>query len=104
MNNYILITTAVEDVKAGSPAGAINGGMFPVKDDWPDQYPSIVIGVGDISVSIKMIDENGGEVLGEPHEIPGFGLYVSFRDTEGNRLSMIQPISKLEDRNVTSSD
>ena len=33
----------------------------------------------------------GGKVLGEPIEIPGYGQYVSFFDTEGNRVSMMQP-------------
>jgi predicted enzyme related to lactoylglutathione lyase len=31
-------------------------------------------------------------VLGEPMDIPGIGLYVSFFDTEGNRVGMIQPV------------
>ncbi len=91
MNNYILATTVIKDVKPGAPAGAINGGLYPVNTDWTDQYPSIVIGVGDILETIAEISKNKGEVLGEPVEIPGFGLYVSFRDTEGNRLSIIQP-------------
>jgi len=30
-------------------------------------------------------------VLGEPMEIPGVGPYVSFYDTEGNRVSLLQP-------------
>ncbi len=30
-------------------------------------------------------------VLGEPVEIPGIGHYVSFTDTEGNRVSLLQP-------------
>ena len=34
----------------------------------------------------------GGEVLGEPMDIPGVGRYVSFYDTEKNRVSMLQPI------------
>ena len=35
-----------------------------------------------------------GKVLGEPLEIPGVGQYVSFFDTEGNRVSMLQPIPR----------
>jgi predicted enzyme related to lactoylglutathione lyase len=27
-------------------------------------------------------------------EIPGVGRYVSFTDTEGNRVSMLQPIPR----------
>jgi hypothetical protein len=89
--NYILAQTAVSDAKPGNPAGSIDGGFYPVKPDWPAQYPSIVIGVDDINYATQKINANGGEVLGEPIEIPGFGLYVSFLDSEGNRNSIIQP-------------
>lgn len=90
-NDYILATTATRDVKPGAPAGAINGGLYPFKSDWPDQYPSVVIGVHDLEESMQLISKNGGKVLGEPHDIPGYGKYVSFKDTEGNRLSLIEP-------------
>ncbi|MCK6641920.1 MAG: VOC family protein [Bacteroidia bacterium] len=89
--NYILATTAVADAKPGQPAGAINGGFYPVKPDWPAQFPSIVIGVGDMQAAMNAINSNGGKVLGDPMMIPGFGLYFSFLDTEGNRNSVIQP-------------
>jgi uncharacterized protein len=89
--NYILVKTAEKDAKPGFPAGAINGGLFPVKPDWPAQYPSIVIGVDNIETVIQKINDNGGQVLGEPIDIPGFGMYVSFFDTEMNRNSIIQP-------------
>ena len=90
-NDYVLATTAETDAKPGFPAGAINGGLFPVKPDWPHQYPSIVIGVKDIQEAMQRIQKSGGEVLGEPIEIPGYGSYVSFIDSEGSRLSIIEP-------------
>ena len=43
---------------------------------------------------MKKVAEAGGKVLGEPMEIPGVGQYVSFFDTEGNRVSMLQPIPR----------
>jgi len=95
MGDYILVTTAETDVKPGAPAGAINGGLFPKKPDWPAQYPSVVIGVEDIRDSMEKIAKAGGEVLGEPMEIPHFGEYVSFLDTEGNRNSMLQPAASM---------
>ncbi len=67
------------------------GGFYPKRDDWPAQYPSVVIAVDDIRGSRKKVEEAGGKVLGEPMEIPGVGLYVSFFDSEGNRVSMLQP-------------
>ena len=92
MGNYVVVTTATQDAKPGSPAGAIGGGFFERKDDWPDQYPSIVIAVKDIREAMKKVADAGGEVLGEPMAIPQVGDYVSFRDTEGNRASLLQPL------------
>jgi predicted enzyme related to lactoylglutathione lyase len=55
------------------------------------EYPSIVIAVDDLDSAMKRVVQAGGKVLGEPLEIPGVGRYVSFFDTEGNRVSMMQP-------------
>jgi uncharacterized protein len=92
MNEYVLVTTAESDEK-GHPKkpGAINGGFFRKSADKPAQFPSVVIAVRDISQAMNKVAEAGGEVLGKPMEIPGYGLYVSFFDTEGNRVSMMQP-------------
>jgi predicted enzyme related to lactoylglutathione lyase len=95
MGNYVVVTTAVSDAKPGAPAGAINGGFFQKNPDWPAQYPSIVIAVDDINESMVKVSEASGQVLGEPMPIPGIGLYVSFFDTEGNRCSMLQPVSNM---------
>jgi hypothetical protein len=62
--------------------------------EWPAQYPSVVIAVEDMKASIGKVTTAGGQVLGEPMEIPGVGLYVSFEDTEGNRVSMLQPLPR----------
>jgi uncharacterized protein len=91
MGDYVLVTTAESDVKPGAPAGAINGGFFPKRPDWPAQYPSVVIGVDDIESAMKRVEKGGGKILGEPMHIPDVGRYVSFFDTEGNRVSMLQP-------------
>lgn len=93
MNNYATATTTETD-KNGRPImpGAINGGFYLKKEDMPDQYPSIVISVHDIHESVKKVSKAGGNVIGEPKEIPGIGLYVSFFDTEGNLVSILQPV------------
>jgi len=92
MGNYVLAITTESDDNGPKKPGAINGGFFPKKPDWPAQHPSIVIAVDDIKTSAKKIRDAGGTVLGEPMEIPGVGKYVSFTDTEGNRVSMLQPL------------
>ena len=94
MGNYITAaTTETDENMMVKRPGAINGGFFPKKPDWPAQYPSIVIAVGDIKEAMKKATDGGGKVLGEPTEIPGIGQYVSFTDTEGNRVSLLQPLS-----------
>jgi predicted enzyme related to lactoylglutathione lyase len=92
MGNYVTAHTAEtdEDNMVKTP-GTINGGFYPRKPDWPAQHPSVVIAVDDIRETIRNITEAGGQVLGEPMEIPGIGQYVSFKDTEGNRISVLQP-------------
>ena len=94
MGNYVLATTTETDENGPKKPGAINGGFFPQKPDWPAQYPSIVIAVEDIKESVRKVTDAGGKVLGAPMEIPGVGQYVSFTDTEGNRMSMLQPIPR----------
>lgn len=90
MGNYVLASTT-ETGADGRPItpGAINGGFYPKTPDNP--VMSVVIGVDDIKAHAKKVAAAGGKVLGEPVEIPGIGWYVSFVDTEGNRLSMLQP-------------
>jgi len=92
MGRYVLATTAEADARPDAPRGAINGGFFPRSPDMPGQHPSVVIGVRDIEASMRAVQQAGGEVLGAPMQIPGVGQYVAFRDTEGNRLSMLQPL------------
>ena len=94
MGNYVLATTTETGESGPKKPGTINGGFFPKKPDWPAQYPSVVIAVGDVKESIKKVIDAGGKVLGEPMEIPGVGQYVSFIDTEGNCVSMLQPIPR----------
>jgi len=92
MGHYVLATTTDSD-ENGMPKnpGAINGGFFQKTNDKPAQYPSVVIAVDNIQEHMMNVEKSGGKVLGEPWKIPGIGLYVSFFDTEGNRVGMIQP-------------
>jgi uncharacterized protein len=99
MGDYVVVKTS-ETEETGFPKrpGMINGGFFAKTKD--TQYPSVVIAVDDIREAMKKVEETGGKVLGgqkpgEPDEIPGVGLYVSFLDTEGNRVGLLQPQSMM---------
>ena len=94
MGEYVLVTTTeVDENMMIKKPGAINGGFFQKTDDVASQYPSIVIQVDDIKKSMKKVEKAGGKIHGDPMEIPGVGWFVSFLDTEGNRVSMLQPVS-----------
>ena len=92
MGNYVTVSTTDTD-ENGRPSspGAINGGLFPRTENMPSNCPSIVISVDDVNEHIMKVSEAGGKILGQPQDIPGIGLYVSFRDTEGNVCSILQP-------------
>ena len=93
MGNYVTVaTTETDENMRPKMPGAINGGFYPKTAEMQAQYPSIVIAVDDIRESMKKLTEAGGKVLGEPMDIPGVGSYISFIDTEGNRVSLLQPV------------
>lgn len=93
MGNYLMATTTPTG-ENGLPKepGAINGGFFKPEAGQPHQHPSVVIAVEDIKAHIEKIKAAGGTVVTEIQEIPGIGQYVSFRDTEGNLVGMLQPL------------
>jgi len=96
MGEYVVVTTAESD-ETGRPkmGGAINGGFYQKTEDPISNHPSVVIAVDDINDAIKKIKSAGGKVLNEPMDIPGIGSYSSFIDTEGNRLSILQPLESM---------
>ena len=102
MGNYVVAQTTETD-KDGmvQTKGAINGGFYEKTDkpaSWP---PSVVMSVDDIQAAMAEVKKGGGKILGgmtpdgkptmEPTMIPGVGLWISFEDTEGNRVSLLQP-------------
>jgi predicted enzyme related to lactoylglutathione lyase len=88
MGNYITAQTAETDEnRMVKRPGAINGGFFPKAPDAPTR---VVISVNDIQAAMQKVKEAGGQVVGEPVEIPGIGKYVSITDSEGNRVSLLQ--------------
>jgi len=91
MNNYV--TAQTSETKAdGFPTepGRINGGLYQKTKD--NNLPSVVIGVEDIQHHVKKVEEAGGTILAQPMMIPGVGMFASFKDPEGNILSMLQPL------------
>ena len=57
--------------------------------------PSVVIAVDNLDESMKKVKDAGGELMNEPMNIPGIGMYVAVKDTEGNRVGMLQPNERM---------
>lgn len=93
MGNYVIAQTADTD-KDGmvQTPGTINGGFYALSSSPQSKEPSVIISVKDIQQAMTGIKQAGGKVnQEEPMEIPGIGLYISFKDTEGNRVGVLQP-------------
>ncbi|MBN9483983.1 MAG: glyoxalase [Bacteroidetes bacterium 43-93] len=102
MGNYVVAHTAETDDKGMvKTPGTINGGFYQKTDDPKSQAPSVVIAVQDVKSAMDAVKTSGGKILGamdenggttmEPMMIPGVGLWMSIEDTEGNRVSLLQP-------------
>lgn len=102
MGNYVVAQTAETDEKGMvKTPGTINGGFYQKTDDPLSHAPSVVIAVQDIQAAMKAVQAQEGKILGamdesggrsmEPVMIPGVGLWISFQDTENNRVSLLQP-------------
>lgn len=96
MGNYVVAHTTETD-KDGMvlKPGRINGGFYGKGDDKVSQAPSVVIAVDDVKAHIQIVKNAGGKILSQPMEIPGVGSFASFLDTEGNRVSMLQPLGPM---------
>jgi len=92
MGHYVLATTTETDERGPTRPGAINGGFYSPKPDFPAPFPAVVIGVDDLAAAMQQVRDGGGTVLGEPMEIPDYGHYISFTDTEGNRVALMEPL------------
>ena len=91
MGNYLLATTSPVDKKGmHKKKGAINGGFYQKGKD--GQAPHLVVAIKNITSQINVVRKAGGKVMGKPMEIPGVGQFVMCKDSEGNRIGMLQPM------------
>lgn len=90
---YVVAMTAESDQSGTKVPNTINGGFYD-RSLCPDAHSGthVVISVPDIEAAMNRVREAGGELLGEPMQIPEVGIFVGFVDTEGNRVAMLEPL------------
>ena len=66
------------------------GGMRRVADGMSPMW-LYYFGVRSIDGAVACVRENGGEVLHEPHEVPGGAMIISARDPQGAMFALVGP-------------
>lgn len=91
MGYYLTAETAETDKnRMVKTPGTINGGFYR-KSKSTSPYPSFVISVDNLEKAMTMVKKAGGKIMTKPQDIPGVGMWAVFKDTEGNRVSLLQP-------------
>ncbi len=90
MGSYLLATTSpVDKNMMHKRKGAINGGFY--QRGKAGTVPHVVIAVNDLKKSMQTVKKSGGKIAGKPMNIPGIGDFVMIKDSENNRVGMLQP-------------
>jgi predicted enzyme related to lactoylglutathione lyase len=77
-------------IKTGqNPEPGIDGGMSK-NDELPGFETSVTVDVKSIDDVIKQIQDLGGQIIQPKMAIPGIGWFAQFKDTEGNKLGLMQ--------------
>ena len=79
-------------VVTGEGTPGINGGMYQRVASGDKLYAyDCTIEVPDLDKAMAAVKENGGTITKEKMEIPGVGWFAGAKDTEGNRVGLMQP-------------
>lgn len=101
--NFILaFTTETDENRAPKKPGAINGGFYQKTNS--EQHTKLTILVEDIRAAMRNVKDAGATLIPmneqnpeEPFELPGVGLFATFKDTEGNEMSIYEDRSNKQD-------
>lgn len=91
MGKYVLANTSPTDENGmHKKKGAINGGFYPRNKDATSTH--FVISVDNLESHMEITKNAGGRVLGKPIDIPEVGKFVMIKDTEGNKVGLLEPL------------
>jgi predicted enzyme related to lactoylglutathione lyase len=69
----------------------INGGLYERPAENKIHTYDCTVSVDNIDSVTEAAVKHGGTVTSPKSEIPGVGFFVGIRDTEGNRVGLLQP-------------
>jgi len=69
--------------------GGVIGAIMPRPEEMPVSLWSYYFRVHDIDEAVKIIKDNGGQVMYGPGEVPGGGFIISGLDPQGAPLNLI---------------
>jgi len=91
MGNFVTVDTTESENNTPKKSGTINGGFYQKTGDVA-QTTTVTIEVEDIKAYKEKIVGAGGKIAGDIMDMPDLGLFLSFFDTEGNRVNLMQPV------------
>ncbi len=90
MGDFVTVNTTESENNMPKKPGTINGGFYQKTGD-VSQTTTVTIQVADIKAYREKVVKAGGKISGDIMDMPGLGLFLSFFDTEGNRVNLMQP-------------
>ena len=72
--------------------GAASIGLNAMREDDDERGATVVLRVDDLTRVQKELKAKGVKFEGEVHEVPGVVRIATFRDPDGNRLQLCQPL------------
>jgi predicted enzyme related to lactoylglutathione lyase len=76
----------------GGPGEGINGAIMPRPE--PDFTTVNTMAVASLEEALAKIQAAGGQLEGQVQTIPGVGRFSYGRDSEGNRIGILEPTAK----------
>lgn len=89
MGDFVMANTTDSENNMPKKPGMINGGFYKKTGD-VSQTTTVTIQVADIKAYKEKIVKAGGKISGDIMDMPGLGQFLSFFDTEGNRVNLMQ--------------
>ncbi len=78
------------EVLAGKGDNGFYGGGFYTTPEGEEPYLMVYITADDVDTRLEKVKQAGGEIIGEPCDIPGLGRLCLFKEPMGQQLAMIK--------------